>query len=75
MENLNKTALLLAVSLTALLASGCSLSGSENDTTPSKTYKIIEIDGHEYIFISRRPWSGEMALAHSGNCKNVIHNH
>ena len=62
---------LLAVLLSALLVSlcGCSPAGSENDLNPERTYKTVTIEGHEYIFITRRPWGGEMALAHKANCK------
>jgi len=62
---------LLAVGLIGLLAGFASrnLAGSENDIRPEKTYKIIEIDSCEYIFISRRPFAGDMALTHKGNCK------
>jgi len=51
-----------------LTISGCG-GRSENDLHPEKTYRIVEIDGHEYIFISRRPWSAEMAITHKANCK------
>jgi hypothetical protein len=40
--------------LVILFCIGCSPPGSE--------------EGHEYIFISRRPWSGQMAIAHAGHC-------
>jgi hypothetical protein len=62
---------LLAVLLSVLLVSlcGCSPEGSENDVNPERTYKTVTIEGHEYIFITRRPWGGEMALAHKANCK------
>lgn len=64
-----KITLMLAVILTALLG-GCTPSGSENDLHPEKTYKVIVIDKCEYVMVSRRPWSGEMAMAHKGNCQN-----
>lgn len=62
---------LLAILLSALLVSlsGCSPTGSENDVNPEKSYKTVTIEGHEYIFITRRPWSSEMAIAHKANCK------
>ncbi len=47
----------------------CSPSGSENDTKPEETYEIKVIDSCEYIYVSRRPWSGEFSLTHKGNCK------
>jgi hypothetical protein len=53
--------------------SGCIPKGSENDRNPEKTYRIITIESHEYIFISRRPWGSQMAIAHNANCKNSIH--
>jgi len=56
--------------LTVFLMVGCNPAGSKNDLHPEKTYRIITIDNCEYIFISRRPWDGNMALAHKGNCKN-----
>lgn len=60
----------LIVGLMAVLVGGCGVvDGGDSDVHPEKSYRIIEIEGHEYIFISRRPWSGEMALAHSGDCK------
>jgi hypothetical protein len=56
--------------LVAFLMVGCNPEGSDNDVNPEKTYKVIEIDGCEYIYISCRPWSDAMSLAHKGNCKN-----
>lgn len=64
-----KIAIVFAVILIALLV-GCSPYGSDNDVNPGKTYKIIVIEDCEYVIISRRPWAGNMALAHKGNCKN-----
>lgn len=51
----------------ALLTTGCT--GSDNDVNPQDSYRTLEIEGHEYIFISRRPFSSEMAMAHKANCK------
>lgn len=56
--------------LVAFLMVGCNPEGSENDKNPEKTYRIVEIEGCEYIFISTRPWGSEMAITHKGNCKN-----
>ena len=56
--------------LVAFLMVGCNPEGSDNDVNPEKTYKVIEIDGCEYIYISCIPWSDAMSLAHKGNCKN-----
>ena len=54
--------------LVILFCIGCSPPGSENDVNPEHTYKTVTIEGHEYIFISRRPWSVQMAIAHAGHC-------
>lgn len=56
--------------ISSLILSGCSPAGSENDIHPEETYKIVTIENHEYIFISRRPWASEMAITHNANCKN-----
>jgi len=47
----------------------CSRTGIENDAKPEETYEIKVIDNCEYIYVSRRPWSGEFSLTHKGNCK------
>ena len=47
----------------------CSPPGSENDAKPEETYEIKVIDSCEYIYVSRRPWSGDFSLTHKGNCK------
>ena len=71
MKNLKRTlSYSLCTLLVAFLMVGCSSEGSENDVHPEETYKTVVIDGCEYIFVSRRPWSGDMALAHKGKCKN-----
>ena len=44
--------------------------GASNDLYPEEVHKVIVIEGCEYIFISRRPFDSQMALAHKGNCKN-----
>ncbi|MFT5450833.1 MAG: hypothetical protein ACI9N9_000313 [Enterobacterales bacterium] len=69
--NLIKNSKLLIVLLSVLLVcvAGCSPAGSENDVNPERSYKTVTIEGHEYIFITRRPWGGEMAIAHKANCK------
>ena len=59
----------LITTLLVALVSGCVPLGSEDDVNPEGTYRTITIEGHEYIFISRRPWSSEMAMAHKANCK------
>lgn len=62
------------VAVCIALLSGCSLSeGVDNDLHPEKSYRVVSIEGCEYIFVSRRPWQGNMSLAHKGNCKNPIH--
>ena len=58
----------LFVMLVAVPLTGCT-DGAGNDLHPEQTYKIVVIDSCEYIFVSRRPFSGEFALAHKGNCK------
>lgn len=63
----------LLVVLVLVLFTSCNPPGSENDKHPEKTYKIVTIDKCEYIFISRRPFSSEMALTHKGNCSNPYH--
>ncbi len=58
--------------LAALLCSGCDFSnGSENDVHPDRSYRLVMIEGHEYIFISRRPYGAQMAIAHNANCKST----
>ncbi len=69
MMNFKKNTWLLVTLTGLLVCAGCSPAGSDNDANPEETYSIIEIEGHEYIFISRRPWSGEIAMAHKANCK------
>lgn len=44
-------------------------SGASNDLEPQSSYQIVEIDSCEYIYLTRRPWGSEMAIAHKGNCK------
>lgn len=59
----------LIMVLLVVVISGCSPLGSGNDANPEKTYRTVIIEEHEYIFISRRPWSSEMAIAHKANCR------
>lgn len=66
---ISRTAICLYLVLALVFAGGCSPAGSENDVNPEETYKIIVIDSCEYIYLTRRPWGGEMALTHKGNCK------
>jgi len=66
-----KLAAALAV-VCCILLSGCG-EGIDNDVRPEDSYRIIEIDGCEYIFISCRPFDREMSIAHKGNCKNPQH--
>jgi hypothetical protein len=47
--------------------------GAGNDLEPEKTYRIVIIENCEYVYISRRPWDSNMAIAHKGNCNNPIH--
>ena len=61
---------LYAVLCLVFLCGGCSsFDGAENDVNPEKTYEIKTIDSCEYIYVSRRPYSGEFSLTHKGNCK------
>lgn len=46
-----------------------SCGGAENDAHPETSYEIKVIDSCEYIYVSRRPFSGEFSLTHKGNCK------
>jgi len=57
----------------AILIISCSPSGSENDINIESSYETIVIEGCEYIYVSRRPWSAEMMMAHKGNCSNPEH--
>lgn len=60
----------ILIILLLLIISGCGITdGIGNDVSPEKSYKVIEIEGHEYIFISRRPFSAEMAITHKANCQ------
>ena len=63
-----KTLSLFLSLLICLLVVGCG--GVDNDVHPEDSYRTITVDGCEYIFISRRPFAGNMALAHKGNCPN-----
>jgi len=47
--------------------------GSDVDTSPETLYEVIQIGGCEYVYLSRRPWGAEMAIAHKGNCTNSLH--
>jgi len=53
--------------------------GGHNETNVEaiqKDYKIIEIEGCEYIvYDSFRGYTGYGFMAHKGNCKNPIHEH
>lgn len=58
-----------------LILTGCtSFEGVDADITIEDSYKTIVLEGCEYIYVSRRPFSSEMMMAHKGNCKNIIHN-
>ena len=57
------------VLLVAVIFCGCNPEGSENDVNIEKSYEVKVLDSCEYIFVSRRPWSGEFSLTHKGNCK------
>jgi len=64
-----KKVIIILIYLSIIFIGGCDMAGASNDKHPEKTYKIIEIDSCEYIYISRRPWGSTMAIAHKGNCK------
>lgn len=57
------------VLLVAVIFCGCSPEGSENDVNIEKSYEVKVLDSCEYIYVSRRPWTGEFSLTHKGNCK------
>lgn len=61
---------LLPVACGVILA-GCH--GADNDLSPGKTYRIYVIEGCEYLLVSRRPWAGDFAMTHKGNCTNHIY--
>lgn len=72
MKNLKlstKTAIVGYTMLVAVIFCGCNPQGSENDVNIEKSYEVKVIDNCEYIYVSRRPWSGEFSLTHKGNCK------
>ena len=47
-----------------------SCGGADNDLNLEKTYQIKMIDNCEYIYVSRRPYSGEFSLTHKDKSKN-----
>jgi hypothetical protein len=67
-----KGAALGVLLITALLGTGVLLSsgppaGADNDEHPETSYRVIE--GCEYVFVSRRPFGSNMAMAHKGDCR------
>lgn len=56
------------VLLIAFIFCCCTPQGSVNDVNIEKSYEVKVIDSCEYIYVSRRPWSGEFSLTHKGNC-------
>ncbi len=66
-----KYPLLMVYSISWLGFTGCD--GADNDTKPETSYKVIMIDGCEYIYVSCRPFAREFSFTHKGNCKNSIH--
>jgi hypothetical protein len=58
-----------AILLLAAVFSSCSFDGAGNDMKPEQSFEIKVIDSCEYIYVSRRPYSGEFSLTHKGNCK------
>lgn len=58
------------VLLVVVIFCGCNPpQGSVNDINIENSYEVKVIDSCEYIYVSRRPWSGEFSLTHKGNCK------
>lgn len=71
MKNLSKKlSYTLYILLVAFLMVGCTPEGSGNDMNIEENYKTVIIEGCEYIYVSRRPWSSEMIMTHKGNCPN-----
>jgi hypothetical protein len=56
--------------LVAFLFCSCNIkSDKEYAGTKARDFTVIEIDSCEYIFMSRMPLDGNMAITHKGNCK------
>ena len=56
--------------LVAFLFCSCNIkSDKEYADTKAREFTVIDIDSCEYIFMSRMPMDGNMALTHRGNCK------
>jgi len=55
--------------LVAVIFCSCTPEGSRNDVNVENSYEVRVLDSCEYIYVSRRPWSGEFSLTHKGNCK------
>jgi len=64
---LSRFAVLAVTFLAMAVLQSCD--GQYNDANCEKTYEVKVIDSCEYIYVSRRPWSGEFSLTHKGNCK------
>lgn len=60
------------IMLVAVIFCSCNPQGSENDVNIEKTYEVKVIDSCEYVYVSRRPWSGDFSLTHKGNCKFCV---
>ena len=62
-----------------ILLSSCAPSGKEhirkdNNTKPSEDYRVVVIDGCEYIEVENGiPEDRIYSLTHKGNCNNSIH--
>ena len=68
--------MLVGVALTACDEHEGALSTSHNVKGLEKAYKIVVIDGCEYIsYDAKRGYSGYAYFAHKGNCSNKIHCH
>lgn len=64
-----KQLLFIAILISVLVGCG----GINNDANPETSYEVKIIDGCEYIYVSRRPYSAEFSLTHKGDCNNPIH--
>ena len=71
MKNLrNKLSYTLYILLVAFLFCSCNVpSDKEYSKIKQQDFSVITIDSCEYIFMSRMPIGGDMALSHKGNCK------
>lgn len=70
MKNLNrKLSYTLYTLLVSFLFCSCGVPSDKESKIKERGFNIITIDSCEYIFMSRLPIGGDMALSHKGNCK------